>query len=190
MGALGSVGYFLISCVFSLVIFVLWARLLLRYFAINPFLPFSQTIYQLTNPIISPFQKKLASKTKPKSNYDLACFVALVLVEFCKLLLINLFFLKNVLPIAYLFFSLAIDLIVVPCTIFFYAIIIRTLLSWISPQTRNDFTQLLVTITEPLLYQIRRILPDLGMFDFSPLIAIILIKAIEILALSLLPFSI
>ncbi|WP_416181034.1 YggT family protein [Bellilinea sp.] len=41
-------------------------------------------------------------------------------------------------------------------------------------------------IVEPLLNPIRRVVPPLGMIDFSPLILIILIQVVETLLISLL----
>lgn len=46
----------------------------------------------------------------------------------------------------------------------------RVLVSWVDPQGRNVVSQYLVGMTEPLLAPIRRVLPQAGMFDWSPLV--------------------
>lgn len=46
----------------------------------------------------------------------------------------------------------------------------RVLVSWVDPQGRNTVSQYLVGMTEPLLAPIRRVLPQTGMFDWSPLV--------------------
>jgi YggT family protein len=46
----------------------------------------------------------------------------------------------------------------------------RVLASWVDPQGRNVVSQYLYGLTEPLLGPIRRLLPQTGMFDWSPLI--------------------
>jgi YggT family protein len=46
----------------------------------------------------------------------------------------------------------------------------RVLVSWVDPQGRNTISQYLVGMTEPLLAPIRRVLPQAGMFDWSPLV--------------------
>lgn len=46
----------------------------------------------------------------------------------------------------------------------------RVLVSWVDPQGRNTVSQYLVGMTEPLLAPIRRVLPQAGMFDWSPLV--------------------
>lgn len=57
------------------------------------------------------------------------------------------------------------------------AIFIRAILSWVS-QRPNSITIILDKIVEPLLSPLRRIMPRTGMFDFTPLIAIILLQVI------------
>lgn len=62
------------------------------------------------------------------------------------------------------------------------AILGRILLSWISlPQGNKGIpiTKFLIEITDPILEPIKRIIPSLGMFDFSPMIALILLNLIK-----------
>ncbi len=57
------------------------------------------------------------------------------------------------------------------------AIIARSLLScFMDP--RHVIFDFLATITEPILAPIRRVMPRMGMFDLSPLVAIILLQVI------------
>ena len=58
------------------------------------------------------------------------------------------------------------------------AIIGRALLSWFPIDPRNPIAEFLVTVTEPILAPIRSILPRMGMFDLTPLVAIILLQVI------------
>jgi YggT family protein len=46
----------------------------------------------------------------------------------------------------------------------------RVLVSWVDPTGRNSVSRYLVALTEPMLAPIRRLLPQTGMVDFSPLI--------------------
>ncbi len=60
-------------------------------------------------------------------------------------------------------------------TLFYWLIIIRALISWVNPDPYNPIVRMLHSITEPILYPIRRILPftlNLGI-DISPIIAIL-----------------
>ena len=59
-----------------------------------------------------------------------------------------------------------------------FAILARVLLSWfINPYTNsNPIFTFLVEITEPILAPLRNIIPRLGMFDISPIVAMILLQ--------------
>jgi len=64
------------------------------------------------------------------------------------------------------------------CDVLTFAIIFRAILSWFSPRPTNILVIILHRITEPILAPLRRIIPRVGMFDFTPLVAIILLQLI------------
>jgi YggT family protein len=65
-----------------------------------------------------------------------------------------------------------------------YAILGRVLLSWVDQAGSMRITQVLNEITEPILAPLRSIMPSGGMFDFTPIIAMLLLQVIEILVRS------
>ena len=65
------------------------------------------------------------------------------------------------------------------CEVLTTAIFIRVVLSWFSPEPTNTLTNLLYQVTEPILAPLRRIIPRVGVFDFTPLVAIILLRVIS-----------
>ena len=65
-------------------------------------------------------------------------------------------------------------------TAYMWIIIIRAIISWVSPDPWNPIIQFLYRATDPVLRQIQRILPTRGWgIDFSPLIAILAIIFIQ-----------
>lgn len=68
------------------------------------------------------------------------------------------------------------------CEVLTIAIFLRIILSWFLTRP-NTLSILLEKITEPILAPLRRIIPKIGMFDFTPMVAIILLQLIA----SLLP---
>jgi YggT family protein len=54
-------------------------------------------------------------------------------------------------------------------------ILARVFLSFVDPGGRGRFAAFIIQTTEPILAPIRRMLPRTGMFDFSPLIVILVI---------------
>lgn len=59
-----------------------------------------------------------------------------------------------------------------------FAILIRALLSWVSPDPTNPIVQFLDAITEPILQPLRQVVPRVGMIDITPMVALILLQVI------------
>ncbi|MDP2653022.1 MAG: YggT family protein [Candidatus Omnitrophota bacterium] len=64
-------------------------------------------------------------------------------------------------------------------TAFSWLILIRALISWVSPDPFNPIVQFLYRATDPVLEPIRRRMPYLGGIDFSPLLAFLLIMFLD-----------
>ena len=52
-------------------------------------------------------------------------------------------------------------------------VIARAVLSWVSPDPYNPIVRVIVQLTEPLLWPVRRRLPVLGGLDLSPMLVIL-----------------
>ena len=51
----------------------------------------------------------------------------------------------------------------------------RVIISWIDPGGRNQISAFLIQTTEPILAPVRRMMPQTGMIDFSPLIVLLIL---------------
>lgn len=51
----------------------------------------------------------------------------------------------------------------------------RVLISWVDPVGRSQLASFLVSATEPILAPVRRVLPQTGMMDFSPLVVLLIL---------------
>ena len=60
-----------------------------------------------------------------------------------------------------------------------YAIIGRVIMSWIDQPGAMRITMILRDITEPILGPLRRVLPNMGGLDFTPIVAMLLLQALE-----------
>jgi len=56
-----------------------------------------------------------------------------------------------------------------------WAIIARSLMSWFPIDQGSPLYQMLYRVTEPLIEPFRRVMPQTGMLDLSPLAAIIML---------------
>ena len=64
-------------------------------------------------------------------------------------------------------------------TLMIFAIFGRVIMSWVSPRGGDPLSNLLIQITEPILQPIRRVIPSMGMFDLTPMVALILLTIIQ-----------
>ena len=65
--------------------------------------------------------------------------------------------------------------------LYMWVIIVKALLSWVNPDPYNPIVQFLNSITEPILYRVRQLIPMTGMgIDFSPIIVLLAIQFLQI----------
>ena len=65
-------------------------------------------------------------------------------------------------------------------TVYTWLIIIRVLSSWLSPDPFNPIVQFLIKATDPVLEPLRRIIPTIGPIDISPIVALLVIQALQV----------
>ena len=66
--------------------------------------------------------------------------------------------------------------------VLYVSILARVIVSWLPIGEDSPFSpvvRVIYQITEPMLGPIRRLIPGLGMFDLSPMIAIIVLMVIQ-----------
>ncbi len=65
--------------------------------------------------------------------------------------------------------------------LYMWVIIVRAVLSWVSPDPYNPIVRFIHNVTEPVMYKIRTKIPvSFGGIDFSPIIVILLIYFLQI----------
>lgn len=67
-------------------------------------------------------------------------------------------------------------------TVMWVAILGRVIMSWVSVDRSSPFypvVAIIYAITEPILGPIRSVLPNLGMIDLSPMVALLLMSFIR-----------
>lgn len=74
-----------------------------------------------------------------------------------------------------------INFIVLLCEVLTLAIIVRVIIFWFSPRPTSRLAIFLLQITEPFLRPLRRIVPRAGVFDFTPMVAIVILMLISYL---------
>jgi len=179
MSGLQAVGYFLIALLFGFLIFCLWARLAFSYLRISALNPIALLIHQVTDPLLLPLQKLFPFKSNPR--YDWRAAVLLLIVEILKGITLSILAYGTLISWIWLILYVVADLIIQPCNLLFYAILIRVLMDWINPQgIQHPISYILHALTNPLLKFGQSILPNISGFDFSPLIVMLILKIITL----------
>jgi YggT family protein len=171
--------HFLITTVFNLFTFLLLLRFYMQWLKAPFQNPLAQMCMALTDFIVKPARKWIPSwKQLDISTLLLAlivqCLLYLLLMAiagFSNLLLGAGAWLTLLMQAAFGVVKLSIDL-------FFYAILLQAILSWVNPQT--PISGVLNALTRPILAPIRRWVSPINGFDFSGIIALILLQMVNI----------
>lgn len=68
--------------------------------------------------------------------------------------------------------NLAIDL-------YTYVIFAAIIISWVAPNSEHPAIQLVHRVTEPVFAPIRKMLPDLGGIDLSPIVVLLALRGVQ-----------
>jgi YggT family protein len=65
-------------------------------------------------------------------------------------------------------------------TLYMWIVIARAVISWVNPDPYNPIVRFLYSVTEPVLYRLRRALPlYAGGIDFSPILVFVVILFLQ-----------
>lgn len=182
-GPLAQVLDFLISTLLGIYIILLLLRLILGIVRADFLNPLSQTIIMLTNPPLQILRKALP----PFGRVDIAAIALVILLQFVEIWLRLAIIGVGIDPGAVLIISIR-EILVTTVWILIISLVIEVVLSWLQPggtASRHPVARLVFNINQPLLGPIRRILPNTGMIDFSPMAALILLYVVLIIVRSI-----
>lgn len=169
---------FLIDTLFDIYIAILLLRFLLQYVGADFYNPISQFIVKATQKPVF-----IARRFVPGfRGLDMATLVLVLIFILLKLTVLHA--IGGIQPsIASIVIQGFYDLIQLVIDIFIIAIFVQAILSWINPDPYNPVSGLLRSLTSPILSPIRKRLPNMGGFDFSPIIGLIGLMFIKRLVL-------
>lgn len=168
---------FLISTVFDLFIFLLIVRLILVWCGASYFDPFTQFIVKLTDFVVKPLRRVVPNVRR----YESASILLIVLLDIIKFFIICsiTFGMPNFLGVLIMAGG---DVIKNIMQLFFYAIILQAILSWVQPQA--PINRILLQITAPIMRPLRRFIPLINGIDITPIPAMIILQLLIIIVAS------
>lgn len=171
MNTLAEIAIFIVNTLGSIYLLIVVLRFLLQLVRADYYNPISRLIVKATNPLLVPLRKLIPGFW----GIDFACLVLALLVKMAVVQLVLLIAgagLQNpLLLLAWAFLGI----LALIATTYFWALLIMVIASWIAPYSHNPGLSLLRQLIEPSLAPIRKLLPDLGGLDFSPMVALMLL---------------
>lgn len=167
---------YIIQTLGSLYLLIVLLRFILQLVRADFYNPLCQFIVKATQPLLKPLRRLIPSI----GGLDTASLVLALLVQLLLMAVISLLAGANPLTLApQLLLWSVIALASLFLKVFFFAMIISVILSWVAPGSYNPGAQLVNQICEPLLAPFRRLIPNLGGLDISPIFAFIALNLVD-----------
>ncbi|MHC8307819.1 YggT family protein [Pseudomonas sp. PB3P13] len=180
MIGLNTAAVYVLQTLGSLYLLIVLLRFVLQLVRANFYNPLCQFIVKATQPLLKPLRRIIPSMFGlDMSSLVLAILVQLVLMALTLLLTYG----TTGNPLQLFIWSL-IGVTALFLKIFFFAMIISVILSWVAPGSHNPGAELVNDICEPALAPFRKIVPNLGGLDISPILAFLVLKLIDMLVIN------
>lgn len=165
------------------VILLMIVRLVADAMDLNPFAWTSRTIRRLSDGLVIPVRGGLRGFGVDPKFAPLVVILIAVLLGFFVLQLVSAIFTVIVgvmgsVQVGAFFWVIGFILYGL-LTIYSLLIIIRIIFSWGMLSYSNRIMRFLVDVTEPLLGPMRRVVPLLGRFDISPIVALLILWLLQ-----------
>ena len=174
MLGLNDAAIFVIQTLGSLYLLIVLLRFILQLVRANFYNPLCQFAVKATQPLLKPLRRVIPSMF----GLDMSSLVLALIVQMALFAVILLLsgYSVDVLFLAHL---ALIGIFALFLKILFWAMIISVILSWVAPGSHNPGAELVQQITEPVLAPFRRIIPNLGGLDISPIFAFIALQLLQ-----------
>jgi len=174
MSPVGQGGLFLLQFIAGMVVFILLLRFFLRATYVDWNHPIVAFVAKITNPLCMPFSKLIPAK----GRWDFSAIVAALVVQALFVVLLGFLADKSFGAALIAIFAVT-EVANQMLDLMFWLIIIQIILSWISPG-HNPNTAIFHQMASPILAPFQKLVPSIGGFDLSPIIAILTIKLTQI----------
>jgi len=180
MIGLNTAAVYVLQTLGSLYLLIVLMRFVLQLVRANFYNPLCQFIVRATQPLLKPMRRVIPSI----GGLDMSSLLLAILVQLALMALtLLLTYGTTGNPLQLLIWSI-IGVTALFLKIFFFALIISVILSWVAPGSHNPGAELVNQICEPALAPFRKILPNLGGLDISPILAFMVLKLIDMLVIN------
>lgn len=175
--------WYIVICIITFTIVLMLLRIIMNLLEVNPFTWPAMTARRLSDPFIDPVKRGMRNVGVQPKYAPLITILLVILVGWFALQLVSgvLNTVAGVLLAAKASAIIAVVGYVLYGLLALYGLLIfmRIIFSWGSISHSNRVMHLLVNITDPLLVPLRRMIPPVGMFDISPIVAFIIVWLLQ-----------
>ncbi|MGL5997946.1 MAG: YggT family protein [Pseudomonas proteolytica] len=180
MIGLNTAAVYVLQTLGSLYLLIVLLRFVLQLVRANFYNPLCQFAVKATQPLLKPLRRVIPSLF----GLDMSSLVLAILVQLALMALTLLLTYGTTGNFLQLLVWAVIGVTALFLKIFFFALIISVILSWVAPGSHNPGAELVNQICEPALAPFRKILPNLGGLDISPILAFMVLKLLDMLVIN------
>jgi len=169
-----NAGVFLIQTFAGLYFILVMVRFLMQVSRVDYYNPICQGIVKITDPPIKPMKKLIPTIR----GVDFATLLIAMLVQLIAITLIMLIKGGWIFHPVYIAWTL-VGMFSMIFDIYFFALIIMVIASWVAPYGSHPVLTLVQQLTEPVCGPARRLLPPMGGLDFSIILVFVAITLID-----------
>ncbi len=171
---LANISIFLVQTFVGLYFMMIVMRFLMQISRVDYYNPICQAIIKITDPIVRPLKRALPTVR----GVDSATLLAALIVQLAAIALIMLITGNPTFHPTYIAWAL-LGIFSTIIDIYFYALIIMVIASWIAPNSNHPVLGLIYQLTEPVCAPMRKLLPPMGGLDFSIILVFVAITMID-----------
>ncbi|TVP91271.1 MAG: YggT family protein [Pseudomonadaceae bacterium] len=180
MTGLDSAAIYLIQTLGSLYLLIVLLRFILQTVRADFYNPLTQFFVRATAPLLMPLRRVIPGF----GGVDLASLMLALIIQAILIALILGLAGVGMPGLLQIIVWALVGITALFVKIFFFALIISVILSWVAPQSQNPAAMIVHQICEPLLSPIRRFLPSMGGLDLSPIFAFIALRLVDMLLIT------
>ena len=180
MTGLNMAAIYIVQTLGSLYLLIVLLRFILQLVRADFYNPISQFIVRATQPILRPLRRVVPGF----AGIDFASLVLALIVQLVVMAIIIKLMGYALPAILQLLVWSLVGITALFLKIFFFALIISVILSWVAPHSHNPAAVLVYQLCEPVLAPIRRFLPSMGGLDLSPIFAFIALNLLDMLVVT------
>jgi len=175
MNTVSDATIFVVQTLVSFYLAIVLLRFVLQLVRADFYNPLSQFAVRATQPLLKPIRKIVPSI----AGLDTSSLLLAIVIQTVLMAVVMQINFGTILDLPHLLIWALIGVFSLFLKIFWLAMIVMVIVSWVAPGTHNPAAELAIQISEPFLAPFRKVVPNLGGMDISPIFAFLAIQVVQ-----------